>query len=107
MVARTLQQRLICGIRRVQGDHIRDRQALLGAREPFDGISRAHLALSLNSEIEPATAALVEALHHVGSPETDPQLVAGHARLCYGEFRRTDTVAGRRSRPRLPAARRW
>ena len=93
MVARTLQQRLIHGIRRVQADHVRDRQAALVAREPLDDIPRADLAFSLDGEIEPATAALVEMLDHVGSPETDPELVAGHARLCDNEFRRTDTVA--------------
>ena len=58
MVARTLQKWLICGIRRVQLDHVRDRQAPFAAREPFDSIPGTYVAFSLNREIEPTAAAL-------------------------------------------------
>src|SRR6266536_6410873 len=93
MFARTLQQWLIRGVRRVQGDDVSDRQARFVAREPLDGIPGAYIAFSLDGEVEAAPTALEEALNHFGLPETDRQLVAGHARLCDNELRRTDTVA--------------
>ena len=73
-VARSLQQRLIHGIRCVQHNHIRDRQAPFVAREPLDSISYTDLAFALDGEIEPAAPALVETLDHLGLPEADPSL---------------------------------
>src|SRR6266567_5141633 len=93
MFARTLQQWLIRGVRRVQGDHLSDRQARFAAREPLNGIPGTYIAFSLNGEVEPAASALEETLDHFRLAETDRQLVAGHARLCDNELRCADTVA--------------
>jgi hypothetical protein len=62
---------LICGIRRVQRDHVRDRQAPFVAREPLDSIPGTYVAFSLNREIEPTAAAPEETLDHFDLPETD------------------------------------
>ena len=58
MVARILQQWLIGGMRRIQRDHVRDRQPPFVTLEPFDSVPGAHLAFSLDREIEPAAAAV-------------------------------------------------
>src|SRR6266699_4673236 len=93
MGARALQKRLIRRIRRVQRDHVCDRQPIFVAPDPLDSVPGAYVAFSLNGEIESAAAALQETLDHFGLPETDRQLVAGHAGLCDNEFRNTDAVA--------------
>src|SRR5258706_10650921 len=93
MLARTLQQCLIFGSRRVQRDHVRDRQALVVTCEPLDHVPGTYVAFSLDSEIEPAAAAFEETLDHVVAPETDRELVAGHARLRDNEFRRAHPIA--------------
>ena len=71
MVARARKKWLIRGIRRVQRDHVRNRQAPFVARQPLDSIPSTYVAFSLNGEIEPAAAALKETLDHFGLPETD------------------------------------
>src|SRR5258706_8073871 len=93
MRARSLQQRLIIRIRRVQRDHVGNRQALVVASEPLDHIPGTEVTFSIDREIEPAAATLQKSLDHVGAPETNRELVAGHARLRDNEFCRTHPVA--------------
>ena len=72
MIARILEHWLIRGIRAVQADHIRDCQAPFVARDALNNIPGTDLAFALDSEIESAAAALMEALDHAGVPKPDP-----------------------------------
>src|SRR5437867_3821631 len=56
----------------------------------FDRVSRGHIALFVDREVKSRAAAREEPPHHVQPPEPDPELVAGHPRLCHLQQGRAD-----------------
>src|SRR5438093_4489302 len=56
----------------------------------FDRVSRGHIALFVDREVKSRAAAREEPPHHVQPPEPDPELVAGHPRLCHLQHGRSD-----------------
>ena len=87
------QQRSIGSSGRVQRDDVRYRKEPFVAADPLDRIAWTCVAFAHDCAIEAAAAALREALHDVGSPKTDCQLVAGDTRLRDDQLSRTDPIA--------------
>src|SRR5881296_4374774 len=64
-------------------DDLRDRREPMARPAKFDRVSRGHIALFVDREVKSRAAAREEPPHHVQPPEPDPELVAGHPRLCH------------------------
>src|SRR6266571_6996564 len=71
-------------------DDLRHRWEPVVRPEKFDRVSRGHIALFEDREVESRTAAREEPPHHVQPPEPDPELVTGHPRLCHLQHGRSD-----------------
>jgi hypothetical protein len=78
MTGRATQMFLVLRVDRVEIDDVDDGLALVGARDPLDGIARTDLALERYGAIEAGPAGLLEAIHYVWPTKPDAELVAGH-----------------------------
>jgi len=65
-------------------------RSVLGFGNPFDGVSRGHIALLEDRQVESRSAAREESPDHVGPSESDAELVAGKAGLRHLQQRRAD-----------------